>query len=672
MRLLSLHLKNFKGVKEFTLDINGQNASIFGTNATGKTTIFDAFTWLLFDKDSTNRKDFEIKTLTPKGEALHNLNHEVEAVLDIDGQEVKLRKVYAEKWTKKRGQAQAEFTGHTTDYFLNDVPVKKGEYETRIASIADESVFKLLTSPSYFNEQLHWQERRKLLLEICGDISDQDVITSDKTLTTLPEILGGHIMEDYRKIISAKRAEINDELKQIPVRIDEATRALPDLSDIEEAFAFNDSATLPDDIAKLHKAIQVRNGEISRIENGWETIEKTKAIRIIEVEMLGILKKDREQYDTQVQEKQKDLMAAELRRNTLQNNQIRSLEMAIEPYERTVATTKAKLPGMRQQWNEIHAQQFTCEQSSTCPSCGQTLPQEKIDDARETAIKAFNLSKAQKLEENFAEGKHLAGILNDATTDIKKLQEQLNKAKAALPAEELAVDLLRTDIDDLRQASANFAGGQVYAQKQHDKTRIEKEIADLQEGNADAIANVRAKIQNLQQDLSTLEDAQAKVRHREQGTIRIDELEKQERTLADEFERLENQLYLCDTFTRVKVSLLDEKINSRFRMARFKLFNVLVNGGLDECCETIFEGVPYQDLNHGAKLNIGLDIISTLIEFYNFSAPVFVDNAEAVTQLLEIPAQMIRLVVSGEDKALRVECENTKSESKYLKGWRVK
>jgi DNA repair exonuclease SbcCD ATPase subunit len=652
MKLLRLHLKDFKGVKEFTLDINGQNASIFGTNATGKTTIFDAFTWLLFDKDSTNRKDFEIKTLTPEGEALHNLNHEVEAVLDVGGQEITLRKVYAEKWTKKRGQAQTEFTGHTTNHFIDDVPKSQKEYATCIAGIADESVFKLLTSPTYFNEQLHWQERRRILLEICGDISDQDVITSDKTLATLPEILGDHMMEDYRKIISAKRTKINDELKQIPVRIDEATRALPSLSDI------TDPAALPDDIAKLHKAIQVRNGEISRIENGWETIEKTKAIRIIEVEMLGILKKDREQYDAQVQEKQKDLMAAELRRNTLQNK-IKSLEMDIDPYEYTVNNAQAKLPGMRQQWNEIHAQQFTFEQSSTCPSCGQTLPQEKIDDAWETAIKAFNLSKAQKLEENFAEGKHLAGIINEAIVDIKKLQERLNKAKEALPAEEIAVDLLRTDIEDLRQASANFAGGQAYTQKQHDKTRIEKEITDLQECNAGAITNVRVKIQNLQQDLSTLEDAQAKIRQREQGWIRIDELEKQEKKLAAEFERMEGDLYLCDEFTRTKVEMLNERINSKFKLARFKMFETQVNGGLDECCETVFDGVPYSGgLNNAARINVGLDIINTLSQHNGLDAPIFIDNSEAVTQLIPTAGQVIKLVVSEPDKALRVEIDD--------------
>ena len=199
MKLNRLVLRNFKGIREFTLDAQGGNVDVFGDNATGKTTLFDAFTWLLFDKDSSNKKDFSIKTLDKSGAEQHGLEHEVEATLDIDGQEITLRKVYKEKWTKKRGSAQADFTGHTTDYYIDSVPVKKSEYEARIAEIADEGVFKLLTSPTYFNEQLHWEKRRQILLEVCGDLTDEEVISSNKALAELPKILGNHSLEDYQE-----------------------------------------------------------------------------------------------------------------------------------------------------------------------------------------------------------------------------------------------------------------------------------------------------------------------------------------------------------------------------------------------------------------------------------------------------------------------------------------
>jgi AAA15 family ATPase/GTPase len=182
IRLLSLSLKNFKGIRQFTLQANGQDVKVYGDNATGKTTLFDAFVWLLFDKDSQNKKDFAIKTLDKDGQVLHGLEHEVEGVFLIDGKQLSLRKVFSEKWTKKRGSAEKQFSGHTTEYYIDGVPLKKKEYDQLISDLIDEDVFKLLTNPSYFNEQLHWQDRRKILLQVCGDITDEEVIASNAEL----------------------------------------------------------------------------------------------------------------------------------------------------------------------------------------------------------------------------------------------------------------------------------------------------------------------------------------------------------------------------------------------------------------------------------------------------------------------------------------------------------
>ncbi|MCK9327365.1 MAG: AAA family ATPase, partial [Bacteroidales bacterium] len=231
MRLISLRLTNFKGIRDFTLGANGEDVTVYGDNGTGKTTLFDALMWLLFDKDGRNKKDFEIKTLDENNRPLHGLNHEAEGVFDLDGRQLTLRKVYAEKWTKKRGTAKSVFSGHTVDHFIDGVPVKKGEYESKIAALIPENIFKLLTSPLYFNEQLHWTERRKLLLEVCGDISDTDVIASSKELAELTTIIpSGRTLDEHKAVIAARRAEINKELGKIPVRIDEASRALPSIT----------------------------------------------------------------------------------------------------------------------------------------------------------------------------------------------------------------------------------------------------------------------------------------------------------------------------------------------------------------------------------------------------------------------------------------------------------
>ena len=131
-------------------------------------------------------------------------------------------------------------------------------------------------------------------------------------------------------------------------------------------------------------------------------------------------------------------------------------------------------------------------------------------------------------------------------------------------------------------------------------------------------------------------------------------------------ENLEQQLYLTEQFIRTKVQLLEDRINNKFELARFKLFDVQINGAVVECCETTYRGVPYSSLNRGARINVGLDIIRTLSKHYGFNAPIWIDNAEAVTHLIEIDSQVIRLLVSEQDEKLRVEFKKTKTQKEAV------
>src|SRR5699024_10592144 len=280
IKLLNLKLTNFKGIKSFELNANGEDMKVFGENATGKTTIFDAFVWLLFGKDSQNSTQFEIKTLRD-GKPIHKLNHEVEATLLVNGQELTLKKVYKEKWTKKRGSVTESFSGHTTDYYIDGVPSKKKEYDEMIGSIVNEDVFKLLTNPLYFNEQLKWQDRRKTLLEIAGDITDEEIISSNESLAKLTEILGNRSIDDHKKVIVAKRKEINQELERIPIRIDEINRNLPDVSGLNDE-------EIETKLNDLSSKIDAKNEQINNLRNGSKVNEIKKQISDIDLQIANV------------------------------------------------------------------------------------------------------------------------------------------------------------------------------------------------------------------------------------------------------------------------------------------------------------------------------------------------------------------------------------------------
>lgn len=645
-----LTLRNFKGIREFVLDAQGSNVNVYGDNAAGKTTLFDAFTWVLFDKDSANKKDFEIKTLQPDGSPIHNLEHEVEVTLLLDGKRTTLRKVYKEKWTKKRGSVTADFSGHTTEYFVDGVPSKKGEYEKYVSSIVAEDIFKLLTSPTFFNEQLKWQDRRKTLLEVCGDITDDDVIASNPALFDLPGILEGRTIEQHRKVVESRRRQINDELEKIPVRIDEATRSMPELPEESEHF-------YETHIGELRDIIRMKQEEIVRIQSGGEITAKQNRIREIEGELLDL--KNRLQGDSL------EKIAAARREESRLRSEIEEIERNIKSLEGRITVTESRIQSMetererlRQDWHKVNDRKFEgCQHDENCAACGQPLPAEQIADAHRKAEEAFNREKSRELEAINQRGKALAAEIDSLQTENKSTREKIEALRADQQAKQEAHAAAMAALADLEASRVDVTADPAYQAKQTEIERLSAEIAGLQQSTTQVVAAVREEIRGYESHIAELEREKAKYALAESTRRRITDLENQEKELAVEFERLEHELHLCEEFVRAKVDLLESRINSKFRIARFKLFSQLINGGLEETCEVMVDGVPYNSLNNAMRHNVGLDIIATLSEHYGVCAPIFLDNAESITRPLETPGQQIRLIVSAGDKTLRVETE---------------
>ncbi len=654
MKLLTLKLSNFKGIRSFVLDAKGGSAQVFGRNATGKSTIFDSVTWLLFDKDSQNKKDFAIKTLDAAGQPLSGLEHEVEAVFEIGGKKLTLRKVYTEKWTQKRGAAKKEFTGHETSYYIDGVPVKKNEYVAKIAEIADEDTFKLLTNPKYFNEQLHWEKRRKILLEVCGDITDADVIASSEKLAKLPGILGDRKLDDHKKVIASRRTEISKEFDKIPVRISEVQKGLPDADTI-------DPAAVKAKIADLRTKRQEKQAELSRVQSGGEIAEKVRRVREIESELLDIKNKHRASIDEKVKEKRDDLNLLSSSTGDLRRS-ISSTKSDIANNADTVAQLENKAVTLRREWHEVNERAFSFEQDGNCYACGQALPKDKVTEAYEKAVAKFNLDKANELKEINCKGKKIKAEIERLTAENNELAKELLSAEKELGESEAAESKLRTGISNLLLNAGDPTETEAYKAKLKEKEETESLLEDLRTGGRELATMVQDEIDTLDEELQGLEKDLAAVDAGKKAQERIAELKAQEKMLAAELEKLEQELHLTEEFIRVKVAMLEGKINSRFKLARFKMFDVQVNGGVAECCETIYSGVPYSaGLNNGHQIIVGCDIINTLAEHYDFAPMIFVDNAEAVTEVIETRGQQISLVVSAKDKKLRVETEGQES-----------
>ncbi len=649
IKIKRLTLRNFKGIKGFTLEPQGESVSIFGDNGTGKTTIFDSFCWLLFDKDSQGKATFEVKSLSQNGEALHGLEHEVEAVLEVEGRDVTLRKVLTEKWTKKRGSAQQEFTGHTTAYYIDEIPVQLKDYKDAVARIADENLFKLLTSPTYFNEQLHWQARRETLLDVCGNIGDEDVIASDPSLKDLPAILKGRKLEDHRKAVDDRRKKVNEELKTIPVRIDEITRSMPDTFGIDRE---HEKSRL----GLIETQIKTESERLLQLQSGGAVAEKHVEVSRIEADMLRIQTTHRRNVQANIDKMESAKRGIKNRFHAI-DDEISGVNKGIDLYQATIDKNAVEMNRLREEFRKIAAVNFEYKQDSVCPTCGQAIPEDQLNAARERALTAFNLDRSGKLARIDETGKGLALSVKEKQGSIvrdKGRVDALHQSRPSIEKEIEDVDKMLLDLQD----SLNFQCSPEYAALEIRMEDVTREIKLIQGGQQADIEPIKKAVSSLEREK---EDIRAKINRINQSKSfqeRIEQLKAQERTLAAEYENLEGELYLTEQFVKSKVSLLESRINGKFELARFKLFAEQINGGLSEVCDTTFQGVPYSTgLNHGAQINVGLDIIKTLSGHYGLSLPIFVDNSEAVTRLLPVDSQVIKLIVSEQDKQLRIEKE---------------
>ena len=613
--LLKLTLSNFKGLRQFILE-PGDNCLIKGANATYKTTLKDGFLWLLFDKDSQGKSDFALKTLKD-GQEIPNIDHSVEGIFDIDGPMITLKKVYKEVYTKKRGNSQADLTGHTTDHYIDGVPVQKKDWDQRISDLINEDTFKLLTSPTYFNS-LHWEKRRSLLLEVCGDLSDNDVIENDKTLTALTEILGNRSIEDQKKVVAAKRKEINQRLNERPSRIDELDKSLTDVSG-------QDVDAIQAQIRQLDSEIQAMRDDATSANLRKQKAEFQAKLSELEVAKERAHREATKEIDDKVEALEKELGSKQ--------GWIKQHLDEIARAENAIKFNEAEMTRLREQYAVIADKK--ADVTDACPTCGQSLPKDQVQDA----IKKHNENQAWRLADINQKGKVLKNENARLTEKIEAL------TKKGLETEKEANEI-EAKIKELKAKPVHV---------QFDVEKSEKIKAELQEIEKKLADSLPPNTGPLEENRKTLQAMIAASDAAKKTRARIEELKAEEKKLATEYEELERQISLIGKFDVAKVDMLDEKINCKFEFARFKLFEKQINGGIEPVCVTLYDGVPYgYGLNSGAEINVGLDIIKTLSEHYGIKAPVFIDHAESVTELLDPGTQTIKLMVSEDHPKMEV------------------
>lgn len=669
----SIHIENFKGIN--MLDVNfSVKTKISGQNAVGKTTIFDAFTWLLFNKNSSGEEKFNVRPLN-EGIRVDNVEIKVSAILDVDGKEVELSKTQKQNWVKKRGTDTAVLQGNVNSFEIDGYPKSEADFKAYVSELAQsEEMFKMLTNPQYFSS-LKWKDQRDILMKLVSDVSDVELAQTDaKYAPLLSELEKAPSTDDIRAKFSKALNEWKKKQAEIPVRIDEAMKSKIDIDVAEQELAKTDLETK---IADIDAKIKDSDGVM--MELGREEMQ-------LQFDMSGIMQTMNRDLTNRRSEIEAELRDLQNEMNRFADT-IALKERRVSENETVISNADSERKRLGEEYNAEKAKVFDefpylfdrskwvfDENSTVCSLCGQKLPEDKIEqlkadfESRKEKAKAdaekklkserFKFDTDKKVELNRlitigTEKKNLIAELKEKNTNLQEEIESLKKQEkdAIAKKEALSKTLSKMPVE------ADYLQNEEYVKMKARHDEVLEEIEKMNANGEDAaVESLKSEKEELQARLDEVNSTIAKASMNAEIDERIGQLQKEQKEIGQKVADQEQILYLLEEFIRFKLNKVSETINSHFNTVNFKLFEMQLNGGMKDCCECTVNGVPYSTLNSGHRIVAGLDIIRSLSELYGVSVPIFVDNAESLNDfnVPDMDTQLILLSVSA-DKQLKVE-----------------
>ncbi|WP_373151603.1 MULTISPECIES: ATP-binding protein [Bacteroidaceae] len=659
--LKKLILKNFKKIQDLTVEFTDKNTFICGGNGTGKTTLQDAFLWLLFGKDSTNRADtnFNIKTLGEDGKPILHLVHSVTGVLSINGRDVELQRNYVEKWGS--GVNAGVLQNHATEFYLNGVKLKtKKEYDAEVAAILPEDVFRMITNPLYF-PTMKAQDQKAMLLEMAGNVTNEEVANINPKFQELISLISGRTLEQLAKEIASKKSAIKDELKGIPGRIDSVRDAMPESEDW---------AVLEKEIADKKEKIKDIDSQLADKSKQIEAEFKAKS----ELQkQIGNKKLAKSQRENEIRQNANKSYHDVLDNISKLEYQVKSKDAEISRKQEEHSRIKANIEALNNDLEVLRGKFYAIDAETLqypegafiCPTCKRELEVEDIQAKQQELQDNFNLNKANRLKAVQNEGKEKAAkveelkkqcsIIQATITQLSNEKEilvhNINECKGNMPEEQDTQKIILSDPTWLSLSNEIVdLENQLKAEaKPIDTTELKEAKATLSEA-IDELNKKLGKRDTIERSNKVIEDLE-------------DRRDKNNEALAEQ-ERLE---FLVQDFQKEKDNKLMERINGMFSLVKFSFISEKLNGNEAITCFCSVDGVPFADVNNASKINAGLDIINAICRSVGITAPIFIDNRESVNDLIPTMSQVINLVVS-KDKSLmiRVAGNGTMEEYKQL------
>lgn len=652
-----LHLLNFRGARDVRVSFTAGTNIVCGDNGTGKSTLMDAFLWLLFGKDAEERKDYELKRIEA-GKTLRRTDATVECRLDVDGQQNTLRRSLREVWSKPRGATEPVFKGNETEYSINDVPKKMSEFDAWVAEhLAPADVFRMLTDADCF-PRLRWEKQREKLFELAGGVDEKAVRDGVDGLADLLARLSDKSLEDYKKELAARKRKLRKALEEIPARSDQTRLMIPttDARDVWERRLADVDARLADlnrEAADFAARERARGAEARRRVEEVEALKTRMARRTAELKRAAIEEAEKKNEGRrQVEARLRDLKAADAeatRRLKDAKGEVDELALRINQKEEACERLRAT-------WYAESARPYTGD--SVCPHCLQPLPEEMQRDNR----RRFEESKNERLSQIQTDGHRTKAEITRLEEEMKTAEARLDRAAGDAFDAEASAEILREELaempDRVEPAAVDPMADEAYRAMAEELERLEADAPQTlpaSETNGGEAITARLAILNRERD--TIRRGLSDCDTADSLRAEIRRLDEEARTLAQQLSDADRDEDTMRRYTRARIEAMEQRVNSLFRTVRFRLFEYTNEGGEVDTCMPLVgdDGVPYPVANTGAQVWAGLEIIRVLQQHAGVSAPVFVDGAERVTHFPEMDHQAILLRVVEGVRPLRVE-----------------
>lgn len=610
IKIITLRIEAFKGLKDISWDFSQNKNTIQGRNAVGKTTIADAWQWLITGKDMAGASDTGKGAFNaiPIGEE----SAKVTAIIEIDGQSLEIGRGLS--YVKDSASKKSTF-------WIEDTEVTQKKYNEIIAQYFGDDPRLLMVPGEFLNRD--WKEQRALLtagLNVGIDGLGIEIPESDKKeIATLG-------LDEFEKAKKKGIKENKDILTAIPKERERVQSLMPQ----------------PRDYAAIEaelKNLQEQKPTKQEMPQEYTDLQQQKK------QLFADFNEKNNEYLNAVSETEKEINNLKAKKDAETSAASQAATSATETASRKAAELEKmqnEIVELRKKFQDEATKTFQADgKTITCPldqtiTCDNPILRSNREEAAKKAAACFAENKQKTLDAINEEGQKLTQKISATNALIKQLEAE---ATAAAEKTTTIATAYAGKIEEARQRLTTITANEP---KKPDTTDIDKRLAEIEATTVtgDDLERV-AIIAELSAQLA--EKAQA-----EKTQAALAEIEKNKTAAQNALTKYETAVALVQDIRRAQATTLENEVNKHFDDGlQFRLFEEQVNGTMVEACNLYLNCCQYgKNANTAAEINAEIQIIGFLQSLKDKRLPVFVDNTESVNELTAIPTQMVALKVT--------------------------